>query len=119
MSRLPLTLPSPDSPHIKHARHLYTVLVDKERTGISRNQFMQELHQRGIGTGVHFNPVHLHKYYREKYGYKIGDYPKAEYIGERTVSLPLSAKLTMSEARRIAQAVEEILTKSRAKKDKF
>lgn len=106
---LPLTLPSPDEPNIKHAMHLYTVLVDKEKAGIGRDQFMQELHLRGIGTGVHFNPVHLHKYYREKFGYKAGNYPNAEYVGERTVSLPLSSKLTMSDAKRIVNAIKEIL----------
>jgi len=109
LASLPLILPSPDEPNTKHAMHLYTVLVDKERAGISRDQFMQELHLRGIGTGVHFNPVHLHKYYREKFGYKPGDYPNAEYIGERTVSLPLSSKLTMRDAKRIVGAIKEIL----------
>ncbi|MDO8443232.1 MAG: DegT/DnrJ/EryC1/StrS family aminotransferase [bacterium] len=109
LKSLPLTLPSPDEPNIKHAMHLYTVLVDKKRSGISRDQFMQELHLRGIGTGVHFNSIHLHKYYCETFGYKIGDYPNAEYIGERTVSLPLSAKLTMGDARRIVGAIKEIL----------
>lgn len=109
LENLPLTLPSLDSSYAKHAKHLYTILIDKKRCGINRDQFMQEMHLRGIGTGVHYNPVHLHKYYRDTYGYKIGDYPNAEYIGARTVSLPLSAKLTMDEAKRIVEAVKDIL----------
>ena len=106
---LSLTLPAPGTPNTKHVRHLYTILVDKEKCGISRDQFMQELHLRGVGTGVHYNPVHLHKYYRDTYGYKEGDYPNAEYIGARTVSLPLSAKLTMTDAKKVVEAIKDII----------
>ena len=109
LKSLPITLPAPDSGDYKHSRHLYTILVDEKKSGMNRDQFMQRLHEKGIGTGVHFNPVHLHKYYREAFGYKTGHYPNAEYIGERTVSLPLSAKLTMDDARRIVKAIKEIL----------
>ncbi|MBI3633263.1 MAG: DegT/DnrJ/EryC1/StrS family aminotransferase [Candidatus Vogelbacteria bacterium] len=75
--------------------------------------YMQELHLRGIGAGVHFNPVHLYGYYRDKFGYKEGDYPNAEFIGRRTVSLPLSAKLTMQDAKRIVAAIKEILKRKK------
>jgi len=111
LKNLPIILPSPNDPNIKHVMHLYTVLVDEKKCGIGRDQFMQELHVRGIGAGVHYNPVHLHKYYTDAYGYKIGDYPNAEYIGARTVSLPLSAKLTMDDAKRVVGAIKGILTK--------
>lgn len=106
---LPVGLPAPFSKDIYHNKHLYTLLIDREKCGISRDAFMQELHRRGVGTGVHFIPVHLHKYYRERFGYKVGDYPNAEYIGERTVSLPLSFKLSLSDASRVAAAVREII----------
>jgi len=108
---LPIVLPNYKNVDIKHVMHLYTVLVDEKKCGTSRDKFMQELHLRGIGTGVHYNPVHLHKYYRDTYGYKIGDYPNAEYIGSRTVSLPLSAKLTMEDAKRVVSAIKNVLTK--------
>jgi dTDP-4-amino-4,6-dideoxygalactose transaminase len=111
LRNLPIILPSPKDPNTKHVMHLYTILIDKKKTGISRDQFMQEMHLRGIGTGIHYNPVHLHKHYIDTYGYKKGDYPNAEYIGERTVSLPLSAKLTIEEARRVVQTIKEILAK--------
>jgi len=108
---LPVTLPAPLTENIHHNKHLYTLLIDKKRSGLSRDDFMQKLHQRGIGTGVHFIPVHLHKYYRERFDYKIGDFPNAEYIGLRTVSLPLSAKLTESEVKKIVETVRKILLK--------
>ncbi len=110
---LPITLPSSWDKNIKHVLHLYMILVDEKKAGISRDRFMDELHKRGIGTGVHYNPVHLHKYYRDTYGYKPGDHPNAEYIGERTVSLPLSAKLSMDEAKRVVTAIKEILAKKK------
>ena len=108
---LPIELPAPLEKDAKHVLHLYTVLVDEKKAGISRDRFMQELHNKGIGTGVHYNPVHLHTYYRHTYGYKPGDFPNAEYIGARTVSLPLSAKLTMEEAKRVVKVVKAVLGK--------
>ncbi len=112
LHNLPITLPSQSNPKIKHAKHLYTILIDKNKTGITRDKFMQELHLCGIGSGIHFRPIHLYKYYKEQWGYKNGDYPNAEYIGERTVSLPLSAKITESEAQKIVKTVREIILKS-------
>lgn len=94
---------------IKHVKHLYIILIDEKKCGISRDKFMQEMHLHGIGTGVHYNPVHLHKYYRDTYGYKNGDYPNAEYIGSRTVSLPLGAKMTMDDAKRVVETIKKIL----------
>lgn len=106
---LPLELPVQFEKNTHHNKHLYTLLVDKAKCGISRDKFMLALHGRGIGTGVHFMPVHLHKYYRERFGYKKGDYPNAEYIGERTVSLPMSAKLSWSDVNRVVKVVREII----------
>lgn len=108
---LPVELPAPFGKNIRHNKHLYTLLINKKKCGISRDAFMQELHRRGVGTGVHFIPVHLHKYYRERFGYKFGDYPNAEYIGARTVSLPLSAKLTQKEVQQVIEAVRETILK--------
>jgi dTDP-4-amino-4,6-dideoxygalactose transaminase len=106
---LPVDLPAPFSKDIHYNKHLYTLLIDKNKCGIDRDAFMQELHRHDIGSGVHFIPVHLHKYYRERFGYKLGDYPNAEYIGERTVSLPMSAKLSRSDANRVVRAVREVI----------
>jgi dTDP-4-amino-4,6-dideoxygalactose transaminase len=106
---LPVTLPAPEEPGTTHARHLYTLLIDRKRTGISRDDFMQELHARGIGSGVHFRPVHLHRYYKQRFGFKRGDFPDAEYIGDRTVSIPFSSALTDAEVARVIRAVREIL----------
>lgn len=71
------------------ARHLYTILVNKE----SRTRIINQLYKYGISTMINFCPVHLLKYYREKYGFKKGDFPIAESIGRRTITLPLYPKL--------------------------
>jgi len=108
---LPIELPSKWPDYIKHARHLYTILIDRERANISRDEFTQEMHKSGIGTGVHFNPVHLHSYYKKRFGYKKGDFPNAEYIGERTVSIPLSPALTELEIKKIVRTIRKIIIK--------
>ncbi|NIM96336.1 MAG: aminotransferase class I/II-fold pyridoxal phosphate-dependent enzyme [Anaerolineales bacterium] len=93
-SELPVGLPSEDEPDTVHARHLYTLMIDKERCGLSRDEFMQQLYELNIGTGVHYIGVHLHPYYRERFGYQPEDFPNATWISERTVSIPISPKLT-------------------------
>jgi len=110
---LPIELPAPFKRGDHHNKHLYTLLIDKNKCGISRDVFMLELHRRGIGTGVHFIPVHLHEYYREHFGFSVGDYPNAEYIGERTVSIPLSAKLSQADVNRVIKAVREVILKNK------
>lgn len=61
-----------------------------------------------IGAGVHYTPVHLHPYYRERFGYEVGAFPNAEYIGSRTLSLPLSAKLTDDDVADVIAAVRRV-----------
>ena len=92
-SGLPVHCPAGDEPGTRHARHLYTILAHKEECGKSRDELLEYFTRQKIGTGVHYTPVHLHPYYRKTFGYKVGDYPNAEWIGKATMSLPLSAKL--------------------------
>jgi len=73
----------------RHAWHLYTPLINPVVAGMDRDGFMQGMKQRNIGTGLHYRAVHLYPYYRERYGFKPGDFPNAESIGDRIVSLPL------------------------------
>lgn len=102
---LPVTTPAPDDHHSVHARHLYTLMIEEARCGISRDQFMLQLHRLGIGTGVHYIGVHLHPYYRERWGYQPEDFPNATWISERTVSLPLSGSLREDEVERVIDTV--------------
>jgi dTDP-4-amino-4,6-dideoxygalactose transaminase len=94
---------------IRHARHLYTILLDLDRLCCDRNEFIAALKAENIGTGIHFTALHLHHYYREAFGYQPGDFPNSEWVGERTVSLPLSAKLTDQDVEDVITAVRKVL----------
>jgi dTDP-4-amino-4,6-dideoxygalactose transaminase len=105
---LPVTRPAPAEPDTVHARHLYTLLVDDDAR-VTRDGFLEEMHRQRIGTGVHYRALHVHPYYRDRWGYKPGDFPNAHAIGERTVSLPLSPKLDDGDVDRVIRAVHEIV----------
>jgi len=105
-----ITLPPDEQPGTVHARHIYAILLKLEKLKISRNQFIDALKAEGIGAGIHFDPVHLHKFYRDKFGFKKGDYPHAEYIGERTVSLPFYPHMSESDVADVIEAVRKIAT---------
>jgi dTDP-4-amino-4,6-dideoxygalactose transaminase len=105
---LPVTRPAPAEPDTVHARHLYTLLIDDDAR-VTRDGFLEEMHKRRIGTGVHYRALHVHPYYRDRWGYSPGDFPNAHAIGERTVSLPLSPKLGDAEVDRVIRAVHEIV----------
>ncbi|MCX6555335.1 MAG: DegT/DnrJ/EryC1/StrS family aminotransferase [Candidatus Aminicenantes bacterium] len=107
---LPVFLPAPVTSGMKHARHLYTLLLDTERLRISRDRFLERMTRENIGIGVHYIALHLHPYYRRTYGYKPGDFPNAKWISERTVSLPLSPKLSDEDVADVIAAVRGILS---------
>ena len=104
-AELPVGRPAPEESDTVHARHLYTLMIDAESCGISRDQFIDALHGHGIGTGVHYRGVHLHQYYREAFGYRPENFPNATWISDRTVSLPLSPHLSDQDAERVIAAV--------------
>lgn len=105
-----LFLPPEDpEPTNRHARHLFVVLLNLELLDIDRDGFVDALRDEGIGSGVHFTPVHLHRYYRQTFGFHTGMFPNAEWVGERTLSLPLSAKLTDEDVADVVYAVRRVL----------
>ncbi|MBI2612514.1 DegT/DnrJ/EryC1/StrS family aminotransferase [Candidatus Kaiserbacteria bacterium] len=105
---LPLILPASVEKGDRHAHHLYTILIDTDKTKITRDEFLNGMTKRNIGTGVHFRPLHLQPYYRKTLGGKVGDLPNAEWIGERTASIPLSAKLTDDDVRDVIEAIKDV-----------
>jgi len=107
---LPVKLPAPFESHTRHALHLYTLLIDEARTSITRDQFITALHHRQIGTGVHYRAIPVHPVYQERFGWQPADYPNAAAIGEATVSLPISARLTEQDVDDVISAVRTVLT---------
>ena len=95
----------------KHAWHLYIIKVDIEKLNISRDEFMRRLVDLNIGSGLHYSPIHLHKYYKAKYFYKHEDLPNTEYCGERILSLPLFPKMTNKDQKDVIKAIENIISK--------
>jgi dTDP-4-amino-4,6-dideoxygalactose transaminase len=80
-------------------------MLDLERLGCTRDEVLLDLHGQNIGSGVHYRALHLHPYYRDTNGYARGDFPNAEWISDRTVSLPLSPKLTDEDVEDVIDAV--------------
>jgi len=109
LKELPVFTPAPVEPNTRHAYHLYTLLLDIENSKIKRDQFLDEITKRNIGVGVHYVALHLHPYYQHTYGYKRGDFPNAEWISDRTVSIPLSAKLSDDDVEDVINAIYDIL----------
>ncbi len=107
-ARLPIWLPMPPAANTVHARHLYTILVDEDACGLTRDALFSALREQGIGTSVHFRALHLHPYYAQ-HGYARGQYPHAEYVSDRTLSLPLSADMQDDDVERVVSAVTELL----------
>jgi len=106
---LPIELPAEPEPDTRHAYHLYTILVDEERCGVSRDAFLDAMTARRIGVGVHYRAIPDHPFYRDELGWKPEDHPHATRIGRRTVSLPLSAKLTDEDVSDVVRAVASSL----------
>ena len=108
---LPLVTPAAPENNTRHARHLYTILVKLEDVKADRDTIQQALHEENIGTGIHYISLHLHEYYRERYGFRKEDFPNALYVSERTISLPLSTKLTDDDVQDVIDAVKKVMGK--------
>jgi UDP-4-amino-4-deoxy-L-arabinose-oxoglutarate aminotransferase len=94
---------------IKHAWHLFIVRLDTDRAGMSRDDFMTQLKERNIGTGLHFRAVHLQKYYVESMGTGRGMLPHTEWNSDRICSLPLFPEMTGADVGDVVDAIKEIL----------
>jgi dTDP-4-amino-4,6-dideoxygalactose transaminase len=106
---LPAGLPKQPEPHTRHAYHLYTLLIDPEDCGIGRDKFIERMSKAGIGVGVHYQSLARHPYYQERYGWRPESCPVADRIGQQTVSLPLSPKLSDADVARICKSAVDIL----------
>jgi len=103
-----IVLPNGDQDS-RHARHLYMVLLKFEKLNCPREEFMKALASLNIGSRIRFTSIHLHTYYRKKYGYKRGDFPVAEYISDRVICLPLSPRLTKKDVNDVIKAVKIVV----------
>ncbi|MGB5160025.1 MAG: DegT/DnrJ/EryC1/StrS aminotransferase family protein [Thermoanaerobaculia bacterium] len=95
------------------AWHIFAIRLRLERLQIDRAQFIEELTRRRIGTSVHFIPVHLHPYYRDKYGFRPEDFPVTWESYRRLVSLPLHPGLTEKDVEDVIEAVTDVVARFR------
>ncbi len=107
-----LTLPQFPVYEHRHSWHLFCVLINPKAVDITRDVFMQKMKELDIGTGLHYNAVHLYQFYKDQFGFKEGDFPVAEDICSRIVSLPLFPDLTESDQDRVINAMRQILKHS-------
>ncbi|MBI4500126.1 MAG: DegT/DnrJ/EryC1/StrS aminotransferase family protein [Gemmatimonadetes bacterium] len=101
-------------PGVKPAWHLYPIRLRLEQLQIDRRQFIAELHRRGIGTSVHFIPLHSQPFYAKRYGYDPGDFPVAEAEYPRLVSLPIYSGMTEADVDSVIGVVGEVVECFRA-----
>ncbi|HEV2991187.1 MAG TPA: DegT/DnrJ/EryC1/StrS family aminotransferase [Candidatus Angelobacter sp.] len=104
------SLQVPDDHHDRKTPwHLYVLRIHPERLSINRDRFISELKSRGIGTSVHFIPLHLHPFYQKRFGYKTGDFPCAEAEYARALSLPIYPTMTDAEINAVIHAVADVI----------
>ncbi len=95
--------------HVGHAWHLYVLRLRLDRLRIDRDAFVEALREQGIGASVHFTPVHMHSFYRDRYGYAPGDFPVAHEAFQCMLSLPLHPRLTEENIDTVTGAVRALV----------
>jgi dTDP-4-amino-4,6-dideoxygalactose transaminase len=98
-------------PEVEHAWHLYVLRLNLTTLHITREQFIEEMRERRIGTSVHFIPVHTHPYYRDRYGFEPEDFPVAHAEFQRIVSLPLNPRMSDRDVEDVVEAVGDVIEK--------
>ena len=102
-----------DEPDGSHAWHLFIIRLGLDRIGIDRAAVIEQLKALGIGTSVHFIPLHLHPYYRDRWGYQPADLPVAAREYERVISLPIWPGMTDADVDRVVAGLVSTLEPAR------
>lgn len=103
-----LSLPREVDPKDTHSWHIFTPLVETDRLGMSRDEFMAKMRENNIGTALHYQAVHLFSYFANNYGWRMGDFPNAELVSDRIVSLPLFPAMKDDDTADVIESVREI-----------
>ena len=116
LRELPVELPPEPEAGTRHALHLYTVLIDTDKCGVTRDEFIVRLHRDNIGVGVHYRQVADHSAYQERFGWRPEQWPNAEKVSQQTVSLPLSAKLSDGDVEDVIDSAWKALRRRRPRR---
>lgn len=95
--------------YVKSAWHIYPIQFCLEKLKTNRKKIFDFFQKEGIGVQVHYLPVHLHPFYRKKFGYKIGDFPIAEKYYQRTITLPLFPKMKNKDIGQVIKTVKKAI----------
>ncbi len=107
-----LEIPPTGNRNTTHSWHLFILRLRPEMLSSCRDDLIHQLKQAGIGSSVHFIPLHLHPYYRDRYGYSFGDFPHAEDAFARCISLPIYPDMNDAEVTRVTTFVEQFIHKN-------
>lgn len=107
-----IRLPHEDVNRI-HAWHLFPIRLQLQRLSISRNTFMEKLKQSGVGCSMHWRPLHLHPYYRDKFGWRPEDFPVATSVWKQLISLPIFQGMHDGEVEHVIETVKNLCALSR------
>lgn len=106
---LPLQLPAVRRAGDVHAWHLYVVQLELERLSIDRQRFIEILSEAGVGTSVHYIPLHMHPYWRSTYGLEAAQFPASSRAYTRIVSLPIYPRMTDEMVDRVIDVIRVVL----------
>jgi dTDP-4-amino-4,6-dideoxygalactose transaminase len=95
------------------ARHLYLIALNLDRLTLTRDEFLDEMQNRGIGVAVHYVALHLQSWYRRQYDLQAEDFPVATHYSERILSLPLYPKMSVQDIQRVIETVRGLLIQYR------
>ncbi|MCX8072587.1 MAG: DegT/DnrJ/EryC1/StrS family aminotransferase [Candidatus Binatia bacterium] len=96
-------------PEVEHAWHLFVVRLRTEMLRIDRDRLMEELRLAGIGTQVHFVPLHMHAFYRTAFGFEAKDFPVASAVAEQILSLPLFTRMSDEDVAFVCEQLRRIV----------
>jgi len=109
-SEIPEIITLAQRDYVKHAHHLYVVMVKVENMKADRDTIINALQAENIGIGIHFRAIHLHPFYQQRYGFQRGDFPKAEYASDRVISLPLYPKMSKNDVEDVIRGLKKVLS---------
>ena len=112
-AELPVVRPAQPEQGTRHSYHLYTLLIDRESTGVDRDTLLDALTKRNVGVGVHYLSIPEHPFYQETFGWKPADFPQAMRVGRQTISLPISPKLSDQDVEDVVAAIRWTLNQPR------
>lgn len=100
--------------NIRNSWYVYAPMINPEASGMTRDTFMEKMKQHNIGTGYHYQAVHLYSFYRQKFGFKRGQFPNAETVSDRIVSLPLFPDMNENDQDRVIETMQKIFNQGKS-----